>query len=99
MVIKETTKNIDFSFFLEILGRLGKAYYPATERESASIVLDDGVLDHRLHAKLFTVSGPRDRVIIRKNYPETWLWDATTTGYKIVFVLFLLTDKKEPLNG
>ena len=79
-----------FPLFSSSKSGLGKAYYPATERESAAIVLDDDVLDHRLHAKLFSVSGPRDRVIIRKNYPETWLWEAASAGYQILFLSLFL---------
>ena len=61
----------------------GKAYYLPSERDPKARVIsvNDEVLDYRLHRQLFTVAGPRDRVIIRKNYPETWLWDAAITGY------------------
>ena len=61
-------------------GRTGKAFYPP-EDMPPSIILDDEVLDHRLHAQLFHVSGPRDRIVIRKNYPETWFWHHTLAGY------------------
>lgn len=61
----------------------GKAWYVPSERDPKSRVIsvNDEVLDYRLHRQLFTVAGPRDRLIIRKNYPETWLWDAAITGY------------------
>jgi hypothetical protein len=58
----------------------GKAYYPPAE-VSSSIVLADGLLDHALQPQLFTVSGPRERIVLRKNYPETWMWDHTLAGY------------------
>lgn len=58
----------------------GKAYYPPPA-DSKSIVLDDDVLDFRLQPQLFSVSGPNERLIIRKNFPETWLWDNKIAGY------------------
>lgn len=62
----------------------GKAYYPGNPVPLDAIVLDDTILDYRLQPQSFTVSGPpTDRLVIRKNFPETWIWNHNLAGYKL----------------
>ncbi|XP_015784901.1 CD109 antigen isoform X1 [Tetranychus urticae] len=43
-----------------------------------SIVLDDKLLDYRPRlAKIVLPDATESRIVLRKNFPETWLWDHT----------------------
>lgn len=48
----------------------------------AAIRLDDMILEHRLQPPDFKLTPKSEsRIVLRKTFPETWIWANLTTGY------------------
>lgn len=55
----------------------------------ASIRLDDFILEDRLQPPNFKISSHTDsRIVLRKIFPETWIWTNMTTEYTICYLTY-----------
>ena len=53
-----------------------------TVESSEGIRLDDFILEDRLQPPDFHLyKTPESRIVLRKQFPETWLWTNQTAGY------------------